>query len=101
MAMNRLLRILFLALLLGPQFVQMTLPVIDRCEESRDCCARGACDAACPQCPCCIERALGTAVSLAPMLRLAPPAEEAPQPIHCCQSPGPTEILHVPKPTLA
>ena len=101
MRMNRLLRILLLVFLLGPQLSEMTVLVIDQCEESSECCAEGPSDVACLQCPCCFTGTPGTTVWAATLTPFAPPAGEALEPTHCCLPPSPADILHIPESTLA
>ena len=101
MAMSRVLHILLLVLVLGPQFGAVTLSVTHECEETRDCCGGGACDDLCPQCPCCVERAPAAAVALIALPLVAPPTEAPRQPVQLPQPPRPADILHVPKTTLA
>ena len=95
---NRLLRILLMAALLGPQFVEITTPREAFCEETEDCCTPdGACQATCPQCACCASRSTTpTALVLSedlesPQAQLSVFGSAAPL------SPPPTDILHVPK----
>ena len=101
MRMNRLLRILLLVFLLGPQLSEMTVLVLEHCEESADCCAEGPDDAACLQCSCCFTGAPGTAVLAVAPSPFSPPAGEAVEPTHFCPPPSSADILHVPKSTLA
>lgn len=95
---NRFLRILVVAALLGPPILQITTPRTEFCEETQDCCTPdGGCQATCPQCPCCASRS--TAVTAAatsegldsPQARPGITASAAPL------SPPPVDILHVPK----
>lgn len=98
MVVNRLIRMLCLALFLGAQSVAVVLPAASSCEEKQDCCAPNAvCDVDCVQCACCAVRVSDVAVSLtvkpldSPPLPATMAARSAPLP------PPPGDILHVPK----
>ena len=97
-AVNRLLRILFLALFLSPQLGEILLPPEPLCEEKEDCCTPdGVCHSNCVECACCAGRTIGLPGALTaepldnPPLRATIAAAAAPMP------PPPTDILHVPK----
>ena len=95
--MTRLLCILLVALLLGPQVGTIFVPA-DECQEERACGGPdGECDVNCVTCACCRGRALGSTnlVSLEP----AGPRKESPRPFASAivLPVFPTEILHVPK----
>ena len=98
MTMARLLRILLVAVLVGPRVAELALPAVASCEDGHHCCSPdGTCDATAVVCPCC--------ASIAPIATSTLSDEPAGAPtgrvgIH----PGaaelpllPTEILHVPK----
>jgi hypothetical protein len=96
--MIRLVRVVLVALLIGPQAAKVLLPPFASCEERRDCCAPdGACDASCVTCPCCASPApsvlstfsAGPVNVPAGFARATPDATVLPV--------LPTEILHVPK----
>lgn len=96
--MNRLIGILLLGLLLGPQVGTMFVPAAVPGQESRDCCAPDRdCDVNCVACACGSNRALGfiTLVSLEPvdpqLGSSIPVAAALDLPLL------PTDILHVPK----
>src|SRR5438093_657476 len=56
---NRLFRILLLALLLVPSVGQVLKPVQEVCAGEQDCCGpNGLCDVNCVHCPCCGARAI-------------------------------------------
>jgi len=96
--MIRLVRVVLVALLIGPQAVGTFLPSFASCEETRNCCAPdGACDADCVACPCC--------ASPAPIVHstFSAGAMDAPMGFARATSGAtalpllPTDILHVPK----
>ena len=95
---NRLLRILVLAALLGPPIAEITTPREPLCEDSQGCCTPdGACQATCPQCACCASKSTAPAsVAISEDLdspQAQPGATASATPL----SPPPTDILHVPK----
>ena len=101
MAMARILRILFVVLLIGPHLGEVTLSVMHKCAETRDCCGAGAGDGVCAQCPCCAERAPATVVAQVALPPVAPLTAASPQTVGLAPPPFSADILHVPKTTLA
>jgi hypothetical protein len=98
MVMNRLLRILLLAVLLGPQVGTFLAPPEVFCEETSDCCTPdGVCDVDCVVCAFCVSRIPSLTPSISVESIGAHPgatntaASAAPLPLH------PKDILHVPK----
>jgi hypothetical protein len=98
MIMARLLRILVVAMLVGPQVAELVLPSVASCEDGHHCCSPdGTCDATLVVCPCC--------ATTAPIVTSTFSAESADAPTgRVGTNPGsaalpllPTEILHVPK----
>ena len=98
MTMARLLRILLVATLVGPQVAELVLPVVASCEEGHHCCSPGGtCDATLVVCPCC--------TTPAPIVTSTFSAESANAPMgRVGTNPGtvalpllPTESPHVPK----
>jgi len=96
--MIRLVHVVLVALLIGPQVAGRFLPSFASCEETRDCCAPdGACDENCVACPCC--------ASPAPVVlpTFSAGAVDAPARFARATSGAtalpvlPTDILHVPK----
>ena len=94
----RLLRVLAMALLLGPQVGTVLVPTEALCEESRDCCAPDeGCDVSCVVCACCPGRSLSStpSVSLEPVDSQV--GSSGPLAATVALPLLPTDILHVPK----
>ena len=96
--MTRLLRILLVAVLLGPQVGTLFVPHEAACQEAADCCTPdGGCDVSCVTCACCATRpsSFPTSVTVAPVhastRTAAPVAGAVSLPLRS------TDILHVPK----
>ena len=96
--MSRLVRILLIALLLGPQVAEILPPPAAACGETRGCCGPdGACDASCVACPCCANPAPGV-TSAIPAGAPGGPAGPAGTTQGAAALPLlPTDILHVPR----
>jgi hypothetical protein len=97
---SRLLRILFLALFLGPQLGELLLPAEGFCDERAGCCTPdGVCHESCMQCSCCANRMTNLPADSADDPLSSPPRQATIAPIAAPLSPPPTDILHVPKST--
>jgi hypothetical protein len=97
-AVNRLLRILFLALFLSPQLGELLLPTEAFCEEKQDCCTPdGVCHANCVQCACCTGRMTNLPVASTVEPHSNPPRQATIAALAAPLAPPPTDILHVPK----
>ncbi len=98
MVMTRLLRIVLVALLVGPLAAEVLMPSAVSCEETSDCCAPdGACDESCVLCPCCTIPAptVMSCLSVEPVD--APAGHVGTQSGAAALPLLPAEIQHVPK----
>ena len=97
MDMNRLLHVLLLAILFGPQVGTILVPHEGVCQETSDCCPPGAvCDVNCVSCACCSKLTnFSSIAALGPTTVVSDPATTGPGSIALPLFP--TEILHVPK----
>jgi hypothetical protein len=96
---NRLFRILLLALLLGPSIGPVVQPIQEVCaEEHQDCCEPdGVCDHTCADCACCAGSAISlSSPALAKVLN-GPPVPTVAARTATPPSAPPSDILHVPK----
>lgn len=97
--MNRLLRVLLLAVLLGPPVSHALQPFADVCaEERQDCCGpNGVCDVYCVSCACCTGRTVEFASCTFGEDSVGPPARSAPALFEVPPSAPPSDILHIPE----
>lgn len=96
--MSRLLHVLLLAVLLGPQVGPILVTHEDVCQEASDCCPPGGvCDVNCVTCPCCMGRLtnFSSIVALDPITVASGSATIGPGSVALPLLS--TEILHVPK----
>jgi len=94
---NRLLRLLLLATLLGPSTGLLFPPVEETCAEEQGCGAGDECDVSCVQCGCCNARAITFASPSLVADLGSPPAPTTAFQVQAPPSAPPADILKVPK----